>query len=86
MFISFCESVPGDSLVFHQENRGSLRVLLGTRDCSACKAGESSLVSLRGRSLMGFLESQQEPGIYSLVAAGVALRKYTLFSEVRTPF
>ena len=23
MFISFCDSVPGDSLVFHQENRGS---------------------------------------------------------------
>ena len=22
MFISFCDSVPGDSLVFHQENRG----------------------------------------------------------------
>ena len=26
MFISFCDSVPGDSLVFHQENRVSLRV------------------------------------------------------------
>ena len=26
MFISFCDSVPGDSLVFHQENRGSLHV------------------------------------------------------------
>ena len=26
VFISFCDSVPGDSLVFHQENRGSLRV------------------------------------------------------------
>ena len=25
-FISFCDSVPGDSLVFHQENRGSFRV------------------------------------------------------------
>ena len=24
VFISFCDSVPGDSLVFHQENRGSL--------------------------------------------------------------
>ena len=23
MFISFCDSVPGNSLVFHQENRGS---------------------------------------------------------------
>ena len=26
MFISFCDSVTGDSLVFHQENRGYLRV------------------------------------------------------------
>ena len=26
MFISFCDSVPGDSLVFHQEKRSSLRV------------------------------------------------------------
>ena len=26
VFMSFCDSVPGDSLVFHQENRGSLRV------------------------------------------------------------
>ena len=26
MFISFSDSVPGDSLVFHLENRGSLRV------------------------------------------------------------
>ena len=25
-FTSSCDSVPGDSLVFHQENRGSLRV------------------------------------------------------------
>ena len=25
-FISFCDSVPGDSLVFHQENRGSVPV------------------------------------------------------------
>ena len=26
VFISSCDSVLGDSLVFHQENRGSLRV------------------------------------------------------------
>ena len=26
MFISICDSVPGDSLEFHQENRDSLRV------------------------------------------------------------
>ena len=48
MFISFCDSVPGDSLVFHQENRGSLRVSLGKRDCSACNAGELSLFPSEG--------------------------------------
>ena len=26
VFISYCDSVLGDSVVFHQENRGSLRV------------------------------------------------------------
>ena len=44
-FISSCDSVLGDSLVFYQENRGSLRVCLGIRDCSACNAGELSLIS-----------------------------------------
>ena len=34
---------------------------------------------------MGFLELQQEPGIYCLVTAGMAIRNSTLFSEVRTP-
>ena len=48
MFISSCDSVLGDSLLFHQENRGSLHVLLGIRDCSARNAGESSLISRRG--------------------------------------
>ena len=56
MFISFCDSVPGNSLVFHQEIRGSLRVWLGIRDCSACNAGESSLISQRGGCLIRFLE------------------------------
>ena len=45
VFISSCESVIGDFLVFHQDNRVSLCVLLGIRDCSACNAGESSLIS-----------------------------------------
>ena len=29
--------------------------------------------SLRGRSLMGFLELRQEPGVYSRVTAGMAI-------------
>ena len=85
MFISFCDSVPGDSLVFHQENRGSLRVSLGIRDCSACNTGESSLISQGGGCLIRFLELQQEPGVYSRVTAGMAIRNSTLFSEVWTP-
>ena len=85
MFISFCDSVPGDSLVFHQENRGSLHVWLRIRDCSACIAGESSLVSQRGGCLIRFLELQQEPGVYMRVTAGMDIRNSTLFSEVRTP-
>ena len=84
MFISFCDSVPGYSLVFHEENRGSLRVLLGIRDCSACNVGELSLISQRG-DVSRFLELRQEPGVYSRVTAGMAIRHSTLFSEVRTP-
>ena len=34
---------------------------------------------------MGFLELQQELGVYSRVTAGIAIQKSTLFSEVRTP-
>ena len=34
---------------------------------------------------MGFLELRQEPGVYSRVTAGMAIRNSTLFSEVRTP-
>ena len=55
VFFSSCDSVLGDSLVFHEANRGSLHVFLGTRDCSALNAGKSSLISWRGGFLMGFL-------------------------------
>ena len=85
MFISFCDSVPGDSLEFHQENRGSLRVLLGIRDCTACSDGELSLISQRGGCLIRFLELRQERGLYSRVTAGKAIRNSALFSEVRNP-
>ena len=34
---------------------------------------------------MGFLELQQETGVYSPVMAGMAIRNLSLISEVRTP-
>ena len=39
VLISSCESVLGESLVFHQENQGSLCVWFGVRYCSARNAG-----------------------------------------------
>ena len=85
VFFSSCDSVVGDSLEFNQANRGSLRVWLGKRNCSGQNAGESGLRSQRGESLMGFLELLKEPGVYSRVTAGMSIRNWNLFSEVRTP-
>ena len=34
---------------------------------------------------MGFLELRQDPGVYSRVTAGVAIKNFCLFSDVRTP-
>ena len=34
---------------------------------------------------MGFLKLQQEPGLYSRVTAGIAVRNSTWLSEVRIP-
>ena len=34
---------------------------------------------------MGFLEFQQEPGLYSQFTVGMAIRNLSLFSDVRTP-
>ena len=36
-----------------------------------------------GERLMGFLELRQEPVVYSRVAAGMSIRKSSLFIEVR---
>ena len=36
-------------------------------------------------SFIGFLELRQEPGVYSRVKAGMSIRNWSLFSEVRTP-
>ena len=35
--------------------------------------------------VLGFLELRGEPGVYSRVTAGMAIRNSTLISEVRTP-
>ena len=39
VYFKSCDSVVGDSLEFSQANRGSLRVLLGKRNCYARNAG-----------------------------------------------
>ena len=84
MNFSSCDSVVGDSLEFNQANRGSICVLLGKRNCSACNAGESGLISWRRGRLMGFLELWQAPGVYSRVTTGMPILNGSLFSEVRT--
>ena len=83
-FFSSCDSLVGDSLEFNQANRGSLCVWLGKRNCSACNAGESGLISLRGGILMGFLELRQAHGVYSRVIMGMPILNRSLFIEVRT--
>ena len=84
MFFSSCDSLVVDSLEFNQANRGSLCVSLGKRNCSACNAAESGLISWRGGSLMGFLELQQARVVYSRLATGKPILNASLFSEVRT--
>ena len=44
VFFSCCDSVLGDSLEFHQGNRGSLRLWLGARNYSTRIAWESDLI------------------------------------------
>ena len=83
VFFSSWNSLVGDSLEFNQANRGSLYVWLGKRNCSGHNAGESGLISQGGESLMGLLELQQEPGVYSRVTAGMSIRNSSLFIEVR---
>ena len=85
LFFSCCDSVLGDSLQFHQGNRSSLHLWLGTRNTSARNAGESGLILRRGGSLMRFLELRKARGVYCRVTAGMAIWNSGLFSEVRTP-
>ena len=86
VYFKTCDSVPGDSLKLHQANQGSLRFLLGTRNCSAHNARESGLVSRQEGSFMAFLLLRQEPGVYFRVMAGMAMKDSFLFINVRTPF
>ena len=85
VFFSSGDSAVGDSLEFNQANWGSLCVSLGKRNCSACNAGESGLISWRVVSLMGFLELGQAPGVYCRGMTGIPILNGSLFSEVRTP-
>ena len=85
VFLETCEVFLGDSLYFGQANQGCLPVLLGTRNCSACSAGESGLIFQRMGSLMVFLVLQQEAELCSRVTAGVDIKNFCLFSDVRTP-
>ena len=47
--------------------------LIGKRNCSACNAGESGLISWQGGSLMGFLELRQARELYSRVTTGMPI-------------
>ena len=61
--------------VFDWQNAIALGTMQGNR---ASSRGE-------GVSLMGFLELQQEPRVYSRVTAGMYIRNWSLFSEASTP-
>ena len=84
VFFWACDSLVGDSPEFNQANRGSLCVWLGKRNCSACNAGESGLISWRGGSLTGFLELRQARGVYCRDTTGMPILNGSLFTEVRT--
>ena len=79
------DNVLGDSLVFHQGNRGSLHVWFGTWNCSAHNARESGLILRQVGSFMSFLEMRQATVLYSRVTARMAIWNSALFSKVRTP-
>ena len=84
VFFPSCDSVFWDSGVQSSKSR-LLTCLIGKHNCSAHNAGESGLISWLGDSLMRFLELRQEPGVYSLVTAGMSIPNWSMFSKVRTP-
>ena len=65
MFISFFDSVPGDSLGFHQENQGSLS-LIGNSDllCMQCRGIEPHFPA-RGMSHTFSRVAPRTCGIYA---------------------
>ena len=76
VLFSSCDSVVGNFLEFNQANRGSLCVWLGKRNCSACNAGESGLISWRGGSLIHTLyENVSEAFHLSLIMYEEGLSK-----------
>ena len=85
VFFETWEGFLVDSLYFRQANQGSLPVCLGTRNCSARNAGVSGLMVQRAGSLIVFLELQREAGVCSRVSAGVDIKNFCLFSDIRTP-
>ena len=85
LFFETCEGFLGDSLYFRQANQVSLHVYLGTINCSSRNAGVSGLIFQRAGSLMVFLKLQREAGVCSQVTAGVDIKNFCLFSDVRTP-
>ena len=60
MFFSCCDSVLGDSLQFHQRNRGSLRFFIGNME----------LLSMKCRGIGPHLVAMGKSHEFSRVAAG----------------
>ena len=59
--------------------------LIGNTELLCTQCSGFGLNFHRAGCLMGFLELHQEPGAYSRVRAGMAVRNSTWFSEVRIP-
>ena len=53
-----------------------LSCLIGTRNCSACNAGVSGLISQRAGRLIIFLELRRDPGVCSRVTARVDISNF----------
>ena len=84
VFISSCDSVLGESLVFHQEKSSLLTSLIGNTGllCTQCRGIEPHLQA-KGTS-HGISRVASGTWVYSRVTAGMAILNSTLFSEVRT--
>ena len=78
------EGILGDSVVPSSKSR-LLSRLIGNKElhCMQCR-GNGPHLSGSGKSHV-FLELRSEPGICSRVTAGVDIRNFCLFRDVRTP-